>query len=71
MSGFAPPKIVDPEPETDATRARILAIGVVHLVAAAEWDGYLAAVLADYRRLRVEDIGRRTVPPVVDRPRAE
>ena len=69
MSGFAPLKITDPV--TDATRARILAIGLDHLVTAAAWDGYLAAVLADYRRLKVEDIGRRTVPPVVDRPRSE
>ena len=60
MSGFAPLKITDPV--TDATRARILAIGLDHLVTAAAWDGYLAAILDDYRRLKAEDIGQRQLP---------
>jgi len=60
MSGFAPPKI--DQPIADATRACILAIGLDHLVAAAKWDGYLRTVLDDYRRLKAEDIGSRTVP---------
>ena len=58
MSGFARPK----EPVADATRACILAIGMDHLVAAAQYDGYLAAILDDYRRLKAEDIGQRQLP---------
>ena len=69
MSGFAPPapKLAD-QPVADATRACILRIGLDHLVAAAQYDGYLHAILADYLRLKAEDIGSRSVPPVVDRP---
>jgi hypothetical protein len=47
-----------------ATRECILAIGLDHLVAVAEWDGYLRAVLADYRRLKAGDIGSRIVPSI-------
>jgi len=59
MSGFAPPK-PDPNPAvTAATRACILRIGLDRLARAAEWDGYMRAVLDDYRRLQVQDIGSR------------
>lgn len=69
MSGFAPPKPHNTDPPlAAATRACILAIGLDHLVAAAQYDGYLAAILDDYRRLQAGDLGRRIVPPVVDRP---
>jgi len=63
MSGFAPPKEVLEQPVADATRACILRIGLDRLARAAEWDGYMRAVLDDYRRLRAQDIGSRSVEP--------
>lgn len=58
MNGFAAPKNAD-QPVSAATRACILAIGLDRLARQAEYDGYAAAVLDDYRRLRAGDIGRR------------
>ena len=49
-------------PVADATRACILAIGLDRLERTAAWDGYMRAILEDYRRLKVQDIGSRTVP---------
>jgi len=59
MSDRVPPPPATEQPVAEATHACILAIGLDHLVAAAQYDGYLAAILDDYRRLKAEDIGQR------------
>lgn len=57
MSGFADPK--DDQPVADATRECILALAMARMARQAEWDPFAAALLAEYRRLKVQDIGRR------------
>ena len=71
MSGFAPPKEVLEQPVAEATHACILAIGLDRLARMAEWDGYMRVILDDYRRLKAQDIGSRSLPPVVDRPSSQ
>jgi hypothetical protein len=66
VSGFAAPKSDHDQPVTEATRECILRIGLDRLIAAAEWDGYMRAVLDDYRRLQAGDIGSRSVEPSAD-----
>ena len=46
---------------TDATHECILAIAVDRLTRAAQWDGYVRAMLDDYRRLQAQDIGSRII----------
>jgi hypothetical protein len=57
------PETCPDQPVADATHECILAIAVDRLARQAEWDSFAAVLLADYRRLKVQDIGSRTIPP--------
>lgn len=59
MSGFAAPR--SDQPGAYDTHECILAIAVDRLARQAQWDPWAAALLADYRRLTVQDIGSRII----------